>query len=57
MAGGFAWDPPPPRVPLWSPPKAGRIFLSLNPFGVEGAEAKFYCLRQGTSKRVLEHLS
>ena len=22
--GGVGWDTPPPRVPLWSPPKAGR---------------------------------
>ena len=27
--GGFGWDPPPPRVPLWSPPKAGRKILKL----------------------------
>ena len=37
---GVPWDPPPPRGPLWSPPKAGRNFLSLNPLGTEGAEAK-----------------
>ena len=29
--GGVGWDPPPPRVPLWSPPKAGRNFSSVNP--------------------------
>ena len=22
--GGFGWDPPRPRVPLWSPPKTGQ---------------------------------
>ena len=22
--GGVGWDPPPARVPLWSPPKVGR---------------------------------
>ena len=26
---GFGWDPPPPWVPLWSPPKAGRKILKL----------------------------
>ena len=25
-AGRFGWEPPPPRVPLWSSPKAGRKF-------------------------------
>ena len=30
--GGFGWDPPPPRVPLWSPPKAGQKILALNRF-------------------------
>ena len=39
---GFGWDPPPPWVPLWSPPKAGRKLFSLNPVGTEGAEAKFW---------------
>ena len=24
--GGFAWDPHPPRVPLWPPPKGGQTF-------------------------------
>ena len=24
--GGVGWDPPPPRVPLWPPPKARRKF-------------------------------
>ena len=24
--GGFGWHSPPPSVPLWSPPKAGRTF-------------------------------
>ena len=24
--GGFGWDPPRPRDPLWSPPKAGQNF-------------------------------
>ena len=42
--GGFGWDPPPPRVPLWSPPKAGRKFGTLNPVGAEGTEAKFWLL-------------
>ena len=40
--GGIGWDPPPPRVPLCSPPKAGRKLISLNPFGAEDAEAKFW---------------
>ena len=40
--GGFGWDPPPPRAPLWSPPKAGRKFVDLNPVGAEGTEAKFW---------------
>ena len=35
--GGSGWDTPPPRVPLWSPPKAGHT-----PLGTEGAEAKFW---------------
>ena len=26
--GGFGWDAPPPRVPLWSPPKAGQKFYA-----------------------------
>ena len=26
---GVGWEPPPPRVPLWSPPKAGRKLLKL----------------------------
>ena len=30
------------RVPLWSPPKAGQQFWSLNPLGTEGAEAKLW---------------
>ena len=33
---GFGWDPPPPWVPLWSPPKAGRKILSFNPLGTKG---------------------
>ena len=37
--GGVGWDPPPPWVPLWSLPKAGRKFFSLNPLG---AEAEFW---------------
>ena len=37
--GGLAGTPPPPRVPLWSPPKAGQNFLVLNPLD---AEAKFW---------------
>ena len=36
---GVGWDPPPPRVPLWSPPKADRKLLNVNPLGTEGAEA------------------
>ena len=40
--GGLAGPPHPPRVPLWSPPKAGRTFSMLNPLGTEGAEAKFW---------------
>ena len=37
----------PPRVPLWSLPKAGQKFFSLNPLGTEGAEAKnFGCQPQ-----------
>ena len=40
--GGFGWDPPPPRVPLRSPPKAGQKLCSLNPLRTEGAEAKFW---------------
>ena len=42
VEGGFGWDNPPPWVPLWSPPKAGRNFFSLNPLGTEGTEAKFW---------------
>ena len=38
--GGFGWDTPPPRVPLWSPLRAGQKCFSLNPLGTEGAEAK-----------------
>ena len=38
--GGFGWDPPPPRVPLWYPPKAGRKIRSFNPLGTEGIEAE-----------------
>ena len=40
--GGFGWDAPPAMVPVQSPPKAGRKFLSSNPLGAEGAEAKFW---------------
>ena len=40
--GGGGWDTPPPRVPRWSPPKAGRKVLNSNPLGTEGAEAKFW---------------
>ena len=40
--GGFGWDPRPPRVPLWSLLKAGQKFLSSNPLGAEGAEAKVW---------------
>ena len=40
--GGVGWNNPPPRVPLWSPPKAGQKKLSVNPLGAEGAEAKFW---------------
>ena len=40
--GGFGWGPPPPRVPLWSPPKGGQKVLSSNPLGTEGAEAKLW---------------
>ena len=40
--GGVGWDTPHPWVLVWSPPKAGRKFLSLNPLGAEGAEAKFW---------------
>ena len=29
--GGFGWDPPPPRVPLQSPPKAWPEILKLKP--------------------------
>ena len=39
---GVGWDPPPPWVPLWSPPTAGQNVLSSNPLGTEGAEAKFW---------------
>ena len=38
--GGWLARPPPPRVPLSSPPKAGRKFVSVNPLGTEGAVAK-----------------
>ena len=38
----LAGTPPPRRVPLWSPLKVGRKFLSFNPLGPEGAEAKFW---------------
>ena len=48
-AGGFGPDPLPPRVPLWSPPKAGQQNiqnleknLTLTPLGTEGAEAKIW---------------
>ena len=37
--GGLAGTPPPPWIPLWSPPKAGRRLLSFNPLGTE---AKFW---------------
>ena len=40
--GGVGWDTPPPRVPPWSLPKAGRKLLSFNPRGAEDAEAKFW---------------
>ena len=40
--GGGGWDPPPPWVPLWSLPRAGRKLLSVNPLGTEGAEANFW---------------
>ena len=33
--GGFGWDPPLPRVPLWTPPKVGQKMT-------EGAEAKLW---------------
>ena len=36
--GGVGWDPPPPRVPLWSPPKGSCLY----PLGAEGAQAKFW---------------
>ena len=39
---GFGWGTPPPWVPLWSPPKAGRKLLSLNLLGPKGAEVKFW---------------
>ena len=39
---GVGRDPPPPRVPIWSPSKADQTFLILNPLGTEGAEAKFW---------------
>ena len=32
---GLAGTPPPPRVPLWPPPKAGLKILSVNPLGAE----------------------
>ena len=44
--GGFGWDPPPPRVPLWSLSKAGPKILTLNPLGTEGAGANFGCQPQ-----------
>ena len=28
--------------PIWSPPKVGRKYFSLNPLGTNGAEAKFW---------------
>ena len=31
--GGVGWDPPPPRVPLWSPPKWGQGWWLSNGFG------------------------
>ena len=40
--GGGGWDTPPPWVPLWSLPKAGRKVLSFNPLGTKGAEAKIW---------------
>ena len=40
--GGVGWDTPPPRVPLWSPPKAGRKILSLSPLGAKDAKANFW---------------
>ena len=40
--GGVGWELPPPRVPLWSPPKVGKNVLSLNPVGTEGAKAKIW---------------
>ena len=40
--GGLARTPPPPWVPLWSPSKAGQKFLSFNPLGTEGTEAKLW---------------
>ena len=40
----MAETPPPPWVPLWSPPKAGRKSLNLNPLGAKGAEEKFWLL-------------
>ena len=33
--GGVGRDSPPPRVPLWSPPKAGQKILSFNPLDAE----------------------
>ena len=42
--GGGEVGPPPPRVPLSSPLKAGQEFLSLNPLGTEGAKVKFWLL-------------
>ena len=40
--GGFGWDPPPPRVPLWSPPKPAQNFFILNLRGTEGTETKIW---------------
>ena len=39
---GFWLGPPPPRVPLWSLPKAGRKFLSVNPLGAKGTKEKLW---------------
>ena len=38
--GAVGWDPPPPRVPLWSPPKAGRKSVTLKPSHAAASSAR-----------------
>ena len=51
--GGVGWDPPPPRVPLWSPPKAGRKILKLQSSWHRRSRSKLVAVSQREARQFM----